>query len=178
MPTVINPIPDDIGIYLQYDENSPSFITWKARFGNTHMHVGDHAGNINHNGYWDVYFKGRTHVVSGVIWKLFNGDIPQDLEIDHIDGVRTNNNINNLRLATRVQQARNVKCYSNNKSGHKNIHRYEYKSMGKVVWNVQFKIDGKYKTKSFKYTEEGLAEAIIYRDSIIKEVFGKFARLK
>ena len=41
------------------------------------------------------------------VWKLANGKIPPGLEIDHIDNDRTNNDLSNLRLATRAENARN-----------------------------------------------------------------------
>lgn len=50
------------------------------------------------DGYVHVYFNGRTIRIHRVIYTLANGDIPKDMTIDHIDNVKTNNNINNLQL--------------------------------------------------------------------------------
>lgn len=41
------------------------------------------------------------------VWKRHFGDIPENFEIDHIDNDTTNNDISNLRLATRAENARN-----------------------------------------------------------------------
>lgn len=43
--------------------------------------------------------------VHRVIWMVFNGDIPDGLTVDHIDGDKTNNNISNLQLLTAEQNA-------------------------------------------------------------------------
>ncbi len=35
-----------------------------------------------------------------LVWNAFVGDIPEGLELDHIDGNKSNNNLDNLRLCT------------------------------------------------------------------------------
>ncbi len=62
--------------------------------------------------------RGATRVAHRLVWEAFNGAIPDDREIDHIDGDPTNNALANLRLATRRENCRNrVRRYRNNKSG-------------------------------------------------------------
>ena len=50
---------------------------------------------------------------------MFNGYFPQ--EVDHIDGNKTNNKIENLRAATKSQNQHNSKINKNNKSGVKGV---------------------------------------------------------
>ena len=54
----------------------------------------------NGDGYCRVQFKDRMVTYHRIVWTLLNGDIPEGMEIDHIDGNRINNDINNLRLVT------------------------------------------------------------------------------
>ena len=56
-------------------------------------------------GYMIVTYKseGQPRVyakVHRIVWQTYNGVIPKEMEIDHIDGDKTNNNIANLRLVT------------------------------------------------------------------------------
>ena len=51
-----------------------------------------------------------------VIWALYYGEWPA-LEIDHINGVRDDNRIVNLRQATSAQNSQNIGAYSNSKTG-------------------------------------------------------------
>ena len=42
------------------------------------------------------------------IYKLFVGDIPKNMQIDHIDGCKSNNKLSNLRLVTGVENMANT----------------------------------------------------------------------
>lgn len=42
-----------------------------------------------------------------VIWYFFNGAVPENMEIDHIDGNKDNNNLENLRIVTRKENCNN-----------------------------------------------------------------------
>jgi len=44
---------------------------------------------------------GKLQYVHRLVWQNFVGEIPEGLEIDHIDGNPRNNNINNLQLLSR-----------------------------------------------------------------------------
>lgn len=55
-------------------------------------------------------------VTGGLVWLMFNGYLPKG-EIDHINGIRSDNRIENLREVTRVENSRNQQIKSNNVSG-------------------------------------------------------------
>jgi hypothetical protein len=47
--------------------------------------------------------KRRFLRLHNVVWETHNGAVPDGLEIDHIDGDKSNNSIKNLRLVTHAQ---------------------------------------------------------------------------
>jgi hypothetical protein len=65
------------------------------------------VGTLNGHGYMLVKVANKVYPTHRVIWEMHNGDIPDGLYIDHIDRNRTNNRIENLRLATRQENSRN-----------------------------------------------------------------------
>jgi hypothetical protein len=56
-----------------------------------------------------------------LVYEGYNSSIPEGMLIDHIDGNTKNNNLSNLRLATRNENSFNQKIHKNNKTGYKNI---------------------------------------------------------
>lgn len=84
--------------------------TWNTRF------AGKLAFNtLNHNGYlYGALFEGNysTHRLA---WYFVHGSEPD--EVDHINGVRTDNRIANLRDVNRTQNCRNTKRSRRNTSG-------------------------------------------------------------
>lgn len=51
--------------------------------------------------------KGKTITISvhRAIWICFNGEIPEELEINHKNGIKTDNKLSNLELVTRSENA-------------------------------------------------------------------------
>lgn len=80
---------------------------------------GQPAGCRAINGY--LYVGGDSLLAHRVIWKLVTGEDPNHLQVDHLDGDRTNNAWHNLRLATNTDNGFNRGRQSNNKSGFKGV---------------------------------------------------------
>lgn len=68
---------------------------------------------INSKGYLftNFYYLGRSHchLAHTVIWRAFNGDIPDGYEVDHINNIRSDNRLVNLQILTKSQN--NKKSY-------------------------------------------------------------------
>ena len=47
----------------------------------------------------------KTEKVHTILWKLFNGPIPDGMTVDHIDGNKSNNDLSNLRLLSRSENS-------------------------------------------------------------------------
>ena len=68
---------------------------------------------VNGGGYELITCKGQNKVsVHRLVYEAFKGEIPDGLEIDHINRNRRNNNPDNLRVVTRSENNRNRDPYS------------------------------------------------------------------
>ncbi len=84
------------------------------------MRVGTPAGTTYETGYVRIQWKAmgvKSHLAAHrVAWAIYHGRIPA-CEIDHINGDRADNRIENLREVTRAQNNRNKKKSKNNTFG-------------------------------------------------------------
>lgn len=85
-------------------------IQWRNRY------VGRTAGTRTHQKYIQVSICNRVYKAHRVIWAWHTGEWPTD-EIDHINGDPSDNRIENLRPASRTENAINRGVQSNNTSG-------------------------------------------------------------
>jgi len=101
--------------------------------------IGKKVGTLNSNGYLYAQINGKRFANHRLIFLMHHNYLPQC--IDHINGNKLDNSIENLREATYSQNGQNAKLRKDNTSGIKNI------SWNKTVkkWRVQIKIDGKRK---------------------------------
>ena len=92
-------------------------LYWKVKPA-IQYNIGDVAGFFcEKRGYIIVQYKRVKVMAHRVVWEMFNGRIADDMEIDHIDHSRKNNNISNLRLVTKSDNMKNKSMYSSNKTG-------------------------------------------------------------
>ena len=114
--------------------------------------------------YARISVDGQGHKVHRIIFLYHKGYMPE--LIDHINGDRYDNRIENLREANTYQNRQNSRIYSTSKSGVKNV--YWHKKMNK--WCVSFTIN--YKRKIFGYydiLEEAKQVATSMRDKYFKD---------
>ena len=90
-----------------------------------------------HHRYARIVIDGKDHKLHRIIFLYHKGYLP-DI-IDHINGDRYDNRIENLREANTYQNRQNSRIYSTSKSGVKNV--YWNSSMNK--WRVSMHINGK-----------------------------------
>ena len=110
---------------------------------NGHHFSGKPAGNDQGSGYWQVTIHGVKLKCHRVVWILLNGQIPDDKQVDHRDGNRSNNHPDNLQLLDQPPNGRGFnKLFSRNKSGFMGV-SYE-KTRNK--WRSGVKRDGKHHT--------------------------------
>ncbi len=114
-------------------------MKWKiSPSGN--IKVGNAVGCKVDHGYFVTRWKNKYLYVHRIIWLIVHGEWPE-AEIDHINGIGTDNRISNLRKSSHQQNMRNRKCHRN---GHLpgTVHR---KHNRKTPWEARIPIDGKLK---------------------------------
>lgn len=95
------------------------------------------AGHETPRGYIKVKIKQKGHFAHRIIFLWHHGYCPEI--IDHIDGNRANNKIENLRPATKSENCTNQKVRSTNKSGTKGVSWNAKLSKWKVAINKDCK---------------------------------------
>lgn len=86
------------------------------------------------NGYLRTLYGGKEILLHRLAWFLYYNEWPEK-PVDHINGIRDDNRINNLRLATYSENNRNAKIKTSNTSGVKCV--YWHKARQK--WCVQLR---------------------------------------
>ena len=164
-------------------------ITWKYVKPRSSVKIGDSAGYIGTLGYRAIKLDKKLYMAHRLMYFKFNPDFDQKNYIDHRDGIKTNNALNNLREVTTSQNCMNRTLRSNNSSGHKNISK-SIKDTGKRIhhyWRVIIYDNLKslksvkrptLEDKLFPYTDEGLQDAIEFRDIKLKQHFGEYSRVE
>jgi hypothetical protein len=143
-------------------------LTWKNSTGAAR--AGAVAGTRNRiNGYTCVSIKHGLYKTHRIVWCWITGTDPSSLQIDHIDGNRSNNTIHNLRLATEAENSCNSKLRTDNRSGVKGV---ELRSSGKYRARV-VKNNKHYYLGTFDTAEQaGAAYAVA-----AAKLHGEFARV-
>lgn len=125
---------------LNYDQETGVF-TWKiSRCTNGKASVGSVAGFYPKNGYRQIEIDRVRYLAHRLAWLYVYGTWPAD-GIDHKDGIRDHNWINNLRSATQSENAANRRRYANNSSGFKGVSYRQQARKG--VWLAHISKDGK-----------------------------------
>lgn len=149
----------DFNTYFEYTEGK---LLWKVRQA-VRIKVGQEVGNINSDGYKCFTLNGINYKVHRVIFYMYHGYFPK--EVDHINGNRIDNRIENLRGCTRSENQRNKDGWS--KTGYKGVYNNNKGFMASIRINGQ-----KVYLGTFPIAEQA-ADAY---DNAAKKYFGEFAK--
>lgn len=101
-------------------------LYWKIIPSNR-VRAGDQAGGLDSkSGYKVLRYKGVLYQAHRIIYEMHYGSIPEGMQIDHINRVRDDNRVYNLRLVTSQENKWNRKA-----KGY-----YYHKSAGKYQANI------------------------------------------
>ncbi|MDM9643887.1 HNH endonuclease signature motif containing protein [Rhizobium sp. S163] len=120
---------------------------WNDRY------AGEEAFTALRHGYFVGHIFRRMYMAHRVIWLLHYGEWPSD-QVDHINGVRTDNQLSNLRNVTNAENGRNAKRPHDNTSGTCGV----YWNKQTRRWRAYIGFDGRPKhLGSFKDIEDAIA---------------------
>ena len=108
---------------LEYNPETGE-LTWKVKTKNGKFHPGDVAGWLsrdnrlkNKSGYIRIGVDGTSYMAHRLAWLLVHGSWPE--ELDHVDGDKLNNRLENLREVSHIENMRNQRRRINSqKDGH------------------------------------------------------------
>lgn len=90
-------------------------FTWRNKRA-PGIHAGDRAGTLRSDGYIAIRVKGKKFQAHRLVWLYMHGQFPA-AQIDHINGVKWDNRLVNLRLATNTENCRNRGARADSNSG-------------------------------------------------------------
>lgn len=122
---------------LHYDKDTGVF-TWKVKKRGS-KGIFNKAGSKDHKGYIQICIDGKKYAAHRLAWIYINGSLGYE-SLDHIDGVKDNNKINNLRLANVSENGQNIRNpKKNSKSGFLGV----YFNKRAKKYHAQITINGK-----------------------------------
>lgn len=146
---------EEVARLFTYDRET-GVLYWRIRDRNTIRHkyvAGSSKGT--RDGYSHVRFMGKIHPTHRIIMMLCFGHIPEDAEIDHINHVRDDNRLCNLRFVTRSENSKNQSVSSKSTTGVTGV----YFSKARKKYIAQIKISQEVIYLGSYDTLEGAAEA-------------------
>lgn len=107
---------------LSYDPQGGKFY-WRVDRPNGVTAGSEALGYIDNKGYRRVKIDGVSCKLHRVAWALSHDNWPN--QIDHVNGKKDDNRLENLRLADGTQNNANKRKLSNNSSGYKGVSFYK-----------------------------------------------------
>lgn len=132
--------------FIGLDSSSPSGLVWIKYKKGMRVKVGSPAmASLHKSGYYAGGICGKAFLAHRVVFFLVHGYWPEN--VDHIDGVRTNNSVANLRAVSRVEN-----CHNRRTAKGYSFHKRQQ------TWNAYIQVNNKLmQLGSFKTEEEARA---------------------
>jgi len=146
---------------FEYTPTSPSFLRNKINRPPKAV-AGSCAGYQREDGYWLVGHENSNVLVHRIVYEIFNGPIPDGMQVDHLDGNPSNNCKENLRLVPAKVNQRNMRLSKANTSGLTGVARIVVKGRKRefVYWVAHWKmLEGKAQHANYSVSKLGEDEA-------------------
>jgi hypothetical protein len=148
-----------------YDAETGVF-TRRIATGRHNRHgIGTIAGTKTNKGYVVIYFDGVRMVAQKLAWLYVYGVLPT-FDLDHINQVKDDNRIVNLREATRSQNMQNVTIHKHNSSGQKGVAKLRSKWRAYINVNYKQISLGIFNTKEEAIVARKAAEAVYFTHGV------------
>lgn len=105
---------------------------WNTRYASKEAFIYEDV-----NGYLRGEVKGYVGLAHRIIWAIYHGEWPEN--VDHINGIKSDNRLANLRTVTKSENARNQKLNVRNTSGCSGVSL----DSGKNLWLAEISAAGK-----------------------------------
>lgn len=151
------PSQNEIREWFEYRDGR---LYWKVNKAKN-IKIGQQAGSIS-KGYRQIKINSKRYYEHLLIWIYFNSDIPDGLQIDHINRIKDDNRIENLRSVSRSINRLNTSA--------RNVRTYNLAN-GKISYRGYYQIHGKELSKLFD-TEQEAADWVAEKKSEIFEKSG------
>jgi hypothetical protein len=114
---------EDVAKVIRYEPETGKLF-WLRRDGvpawwNTRYAGQEALTSVESKGYRQGRVCSRQMMAHRIAWALAYGEWPS--EIDHINGIKTDNRLKNLRVATRTENTQHRAKFRTNTSGHKGV---------------------------------------------------------
>ncbi len=113
-----------------------------------------------YDGYMIVYINRKGYKLHRIVWALHTGEDPYPYEIDHINRVRDDNRIDNLRKVTTQDNLKNKSLYVTNKSGYAGVCKRGNRYRAQVHHNAKIQYLGTYDTP--EEAHQAIIESDVY----------------
>jgi hypothetical protein len=110
---------EELRSILKYVPETGEFF-WSKHLFRSNAQAGDKAGCLHGGGYIAIQIKRRRYYAHRLAWLYMYGEWPSS-EIDHINRIKNDNRIENLRVVTRSENMKNVGLRKLNTSGYNNV---------------------------------------------------------
>lgn len=119
---------------LDYDPETGMF-TWKISNRNSPIKIGSEAGTLDSGGYCQIKIDGTHYKAHRLAWLYVHNNWPK-YQIDHINGIRADNRLANLRAATSSENSQNQRCANkDSKTGLLGIYPHGKKYVAQIRLN-------------------------------------------
>lgn len=158
------PSQDEVRELFDYKDGK---LFWKKKISRKVV-VGREAGCVGAKGYTHIIVEGKLYQAHRLIWIYHHGDIPEGLYVDHVNEIKDDNSIENLRLLNNKQN----NSRSKKPSGKGKFLGVEQNSSGRYAARIYHE-----DREEYIGTFDTAEEAAKARDERVLQLDGRYATL-